>query len=962
VIQSMSETKYRKKLIEVALPLEAINNAAAAEKSVPRRGHPQTIHLWWARRPLAAARSVLFAQLVDDPSSWPEQFPTEAAQEHERKRLFELLSELSMWENSNNFRVIAAAQHEIARSWARATSHPLSIRIENGDATHAEVAAFLQSSVPPIIDPFTGGGSICIEAQRLGLKSYASDLNPVAVTINTALLVLPQRFWHHAPCHPDLLSSTLGNTWTDGSGLAEDILHYSKRVLQRVSSRISRFYGPVPVPAAQGGGTAVPIGWIWARTVASPNPALRGVHVPLVASFWVSRKKGREVWIEPIVDRNNNTVNFRVQYGPPGPTLEETVNRRGAKCILSGDPIPFSYIRTEAKSGRMRAQLMAVVIETRSGRRYLEPDAAQTISIPEPSNAPTTELPERALGFRVQQYGLLRHRDLFSERQLFALCTFSDVISELRVEIYKDALNAGRAAGLSLEKGGDGASAYADAVVLCLALGLGRLSDYNSTICTWNTIGGSIRSTFARQAIPITWDYFETNPLADTSGSWSSCISWVVDAIRNIHANTPAIVEQRDASSDILPQGIVSTDPPYYDNIGYADLSDFFYIWIRRTAREVFPSLFSTLLVPKASELVATPFRFDGNKQLAKQFFEDGLQRAFTRLHDVQAIGAPLTVYYAFKQAEHEAVGDDAVQAVSSTGWESMLSALLRSGFVVTGTWPIRTERGARTVGLGTNALASSVVLVCRRRQSDAGVATRSDFRRELRAELPSALKALQHGNIAPVDVAQASIGPGMAVFSRYVKVLEANGSAMTVRSALQLINEVLDEHLTEQEGELDADSRFAVTWYENRAFDTGPYGEAETLAKARAVAVASLAEAGIIKSGGGKVRLLKRSELFDDWDPTKDARLTTWEATQHLIKRLEDHGEAAAAELLAKLGALAGAARDLAYRLYSTCERKGWADEARAYNGLVVAWPDLERLATQPHEASMPPAQQRLL
>ncbi len=942
-------TTRKKKLIEVALPLEAINTASASEKSVPRRGHPQTIHLWWARRPLAAARAILFAQLVDDPSSCLERFPSESEQHDERARLFRLIERLAAWENVNDEAVLAEARMAIARSWASDIDGPFREKVCAGTATNGEVLAYLASALPPICDPFSGGGSIALEAQRLGLRALASDLNPVAVTINKALLELPLRFRNRPPVSP--AAKQLSQDWTSAQGLAADIRAYADWMLHEARRRLAPFYPEVALPKDAGGGKALPIGWIWARTVASPNPALKGTHVPLVASFCLSNKRGREVWIVPEVTADRRQYSFRIQRGGEAPALTETVNRTGARCLLSGEPIPFPYIRGEAQAHRLGARLLAVVVEGARGREYLNPQSPELPDIPEPEDVPATELPAQALGFRVQAYGMTRHRDLFSPRQLLAMCTFAELVHDARERVMADALAAGMEPGACFEDGGASAAAYADAVALCLALGVGRLSDYNSTICTWNTIGGSIRSTFSRQAIPITWDYYETNPLADTTGSWSSCISWVADAVDNLHPQASATAYACDAKDAPFPHGaIISTDPPYYDNIGYSDLSDYFYVWLRKALLPFFGRLYATVLVPKVAELVANPFRFKDGRREARAFFETGLAEVFKRLYDLQAPSVPLTVYYAFKQAESTAEGDSSDDsATSSTGWETFLHAVVSAGFSVDGTWPIRTERAARTVGLGTNALASSVVLVCHRRPETAPSTTRGEFRRTLRRELPEALKKLQQGNIAPVDVAQAAIGPGMAVFSRHREVLEANGKPMTIRGALQLINEVLDEYLASGEGDFDADTRFAITWYEQHGWEPGAFGDAETLAKARNVSVAGVVEAGICHSAAGRVRILKRAEMRPlDYDPQADKTPTVWEFAQHMIRYLEEDGEEAAARLLKRLGSGADATRELAYRLFNTCERKKWAEDARSYNALILAWPELEKLAAK--------------
>lgn len=916
----------KKKLIEVALPLEAINKESAREKSI-RHGHPSTLHLWWARRPLAACRAVLFAQLVDDPSSHPDRFPTEEAQEKERKRLFKIIEKLVKWENVNKEEVLEQAREEIRKSTG--------------------------GNPPPVLDPFAGGGSIPLEAQRLGLEAHASDLNPVAVLINKALIEIPPKFAGRPPVNPEHRGKITNGGWTGARGLAEDVRYYGKWMRDEAEKRIGHLYPKVKLPKEYGGGEATVIAWIWARTVPSPNPACGGAHVPLVRSFWLSKKKRKEAWVEPVVDRENNTYRFEIRTGKGKPP-EGTVNRRGGTCLLSGAPMPFDYIRSEGKAGRMGARLMAIVAEGPNGRVYLPPSEEHEAVAGQaaPVSVPDTDLPEQALGFRVQLYGMTKHRDLFTKRQLTALTTFSNLISEVRERIRQDAVAAGMADdGVPLREGGTGATAYADAVATYLGFAIDRLADRSSTICSWDTGYVKIRNTFARQAIPMTWDFAEANPMSEYTGNFYSAVHWVSEVIEGVSCNTIGMAKQMDATTAVngVEHPVISTDPPYYDNIGYADLSDFFYVWLRRSLQCIYPDLFSTMLVPKAAELVATPYRFGGNKEKAKQFFEEGLKAAFSHMRKASHPDYPMTVYYAFKQTEASvAVGPGDGEAVASTGWETMLEGLIRSGFAITGTWPMRTELANRTVASGTNALASSIVLVCRPRPEDAPRITRRDFLRALKRELPDALRKLQQGNIAPVDLAQAAIGPGMAVFSRYGKVIESDGTPMRVRTALALINQTLDEFLAEQEGEFDLDTRWAVSWFEQYGMEQGPYGEAETLSVARNTSVTGLVEAGFLEAKAGKVRLLKREELKEDWDPETDKRSSVWEITQYLIRALETQGERGAALLLRKLGAQGDAARDLAYRLYTICERKGWAQEALSYNSLVVAWPEIIRLARE--------------
>jgi len=954
----------KKKLIEVALPLEAINMESAREKSI-RHGHPSTLHLWWARRPLAACRAVLWASLVDDPSSWPDKFPTEEDQKRERQRLFDILGRIVVetdkkgnqkqvvrglvsWNDVNDpkSKVLENAQREIARclAWDRNEEPPT-----KPDAVRNYIAKY----APPAYDPFAGGGSIPLEAQRLGLEAHASDLNPVAVLINKALIEIPPKFKGQPPVNPEDRQKKGMSSWKNAQGLAADVRYYGKWMRDEAFKQIGHLYPKVELPKEQGGGEATVIAWLWARTVKCPNPVC-GCQMPLVRSFQLSTKKGKVSWVEPLINRLSNpaSIQFQVKTGK-GKTPDGTVERKGGQCLACEQPVPFDHIRSEAKAGRMNQKLMAIVAEGPTGRIYVSPSEIQEqiATTASPEWKPETDLPEQALGFRVQLYGMTKHADLFTPRQLVALTTYSNLVQKARDKAIADAL----AAGLfnedgPLNEGGTGAKAYGEAISTYLGLGASKISDYNSSLVIWSQSRDQAKATFARQALPMVWDFTEVNIFAQAAGDFSTTLKGITETLEKLApAKISGESEQVDAtqlstnSSNIL----VSTDPPYYDNIGYADLSDFFYVWLRRSLYTIYPNLFSTLLVPKVQELVATPFRFEGNKQKAQTFFEQGLGNAFSRMHDVSHKSYPFTVYYAFKQAESESdtKGDD---STASTGWETMLEGLIKADFSIGGTWPMRTERSVRSVGIGTNALASSIVLVCRPRPTDAPKITRRQFLTELKRELPRALKTLQQGNVAPVDLAQASIGPGMAVFSKYAAVLENDGSPMRVRTALQLINQVLDEFLTEQEGEFDGDTRWALTWFEQYQFQPGQYGDAETLSKAKNTSVQGMVDAGILEAKGGKVRLLKRDELKSDWNPNSDSRMPDWEVTQYLIHELDQQGEMGAAKLLAKLGSRGEAARDLAYRLYSLCDRKGWAQEGIAYNSLVISWPEITRLASE--------------
>ncbi len=941
----------RKKLIEVALPLEAVNAASAREKSI-RHGHPSTLHLWWARRPLAAARAVIFAQMVDDPSSWPELFPTEAKQQKERQRLFDIIEDLVQWENTTNEVVLEKARAEIRASWRRACA-------ENADHPRAN-ELFDRSRLPAFHDPFAGGGALPLEAQRLGLEAYASDLNPVAVLINKAMIEIPPKFAGRPPANPDSRRQTslVAGGWKGAKCLAADVRYYGKWMRDEAERRIGRLYPGFEVTAAMAterpdlrpyvGQRLTVIAWLWARTVKSPNPAFASVDVPLASTFMLSTKAGKEAYVEPVIEGGG--YRFTVKVGKP---MNPEVAKRGTsagkwsgfRCLMSGAPITYDYVRGEGVAGRMGSRLMAVVAEGARARVYLAPgvESESIAAEAQPTWWPDLEINHHPRDIKTQIYGLKEYGDLFTPRQLVALSTFSDLVGEARDQVHRDAVAAGFADdGRSLAVGGSGATAYADAVSVYLACGVDRLADRCSTICGWDSGYTKIRNTFGRQALPMSWDYAEGNPFSDSTGNFSSLLAWVEKFLAEVATTVPGFATQADAQvQSVSTDRVVSTDPPYYDNIGYADLSDYFYVWLRRTLMNVLPSLFTTLAVPKAEELVATPYRH-GTREAAEAFFLKGMRRAIHRLAAHAHPAFPVSIYYAFKQSESE---DDA--GVASTGWETFLEAVIGAGFGISGTWPMRTELGNRMIG-SANALASSIVLVCRKRGTEAPTATRREFVSTLKAQLPAALRRLQEGNIAPVDLAQSAIGPGMAMFTEYAQVLDAAGRPLSVRDALALINQTLDETLAAQEGDFDADTRWALAWFEQQGFSEGEYGVAETLSKAKNTSVAGLAEAGVLESKRGKVRLLKPKDLPADWDPTTDGRLTAWEVVHHLVRALDEGGDLAAASIVARLGSKAESARELAYRLYALCERKKRAAEALTYNGLVQSWPEIVRLARE--------------
>ena len=955
----MEHVVTQKKLIEVALPLEAINAASAREKSI-RHGHPSTLHLWWARRPLATARAVLFSQLVDDPSSRLELFPTEEDQSQERQRLFRIIEDLVKWENTTNETVLEQAREEIRRSWRRTCE-------DNRDHPRA-AELFDPDRLPAFHDPFAGGGSIPLEAQRLGLEAHASDLNPVAVLINKAMIEIPPRFAGRPPVNPEARRGR-GSTeaqWKGAAGLAEDVRHYGKWMRDEAEKRIGHLYPKIEVTAEMAqerpdlkpyvGRKLTVIAWLWARTVKSPNPAFADVDVPLASSFMLSTKSGKEAYVEPVIE--NDGYRFAVKVGtPPDEAKNGTKLARGAnfKCVMSGSPMGGNYIKAEGKAGRMGARMMAIVAEGDRERVYISPiDNHEAIpKLAEPSWKPELMVPTHCHDVdRLPMYGMPTWGDAFTPRQLVALTTFSDLVGEARERVRQDATDAGIGDDSTpLRDGGDGAMGYADALGVYLSLAISKSSNIGSSIATWMSDRGAFRETFARQAIPMVWDYAEANPFADTGGSIDTILSKNTMVIGRFPLGMLGTASQADASTQALTlTKVVSTDPPYYDNIGYADLSDYFYVWLRRSLRTVFPDIFATLSVPKTEEIVATPFRH-GSRRQAEEFFLNGMTSAMQRISHQSHPAFPVTVYYAFKQSESRSdVG------TVSTGWETFLDALSRVGFALSGTWPMRTEGSGRILSQGTNALASSIILVCRPRSGDAPTATRREFLDALRSELPEALRKMQQGNIAPVDLAQAAIGPGMAIFTRYARVLDAGGKAVSVREALALINETLDEVLAEQEGNFDTDTRWALAWFDQSGFNEGEYGVAETLSTAKNTSVAGMVEAGILTSGGGKVRLLAPTELPQDWNPKADSRRTVWETTHHLVRVHSQGGDAAAADIMANIGADAETARDLAYLLYRICDLRNRPQEALGYNALVRSWGEISGLATQARQAPTEP------
>ena len=906
-------TTVKKKLIETSLPLEAINAASAREKSI-RHGHPSTLHLYWARRPLATVRAVLFAQLVDDPASRPEEFPTVESQDKERARLHALMEKLIIWENSNDEKLLEQAREEIRKS-------------NNG-------------KLPAVVDPFAGGGSIPLEAQRLGLESHASDLNPLAVLINKALIEIPPKFAGWSPVFPGVAEEQ--SSWLRAEGLAADVQHYGQWLRDEAEKRIGHLYPKVTAP---GGTEHTVIAWIWARTVISPNPA-NPIETPLVRSWWLSKKKGKEAWVKATVV--DGQVQYEVQHNADGPKKDEDGTRvgRGGISLADGTPISADYIKEQGVQRGLGSHLIAIVAEDKKGRLYLSPNAEHMAAslVKAPDDVPRQELPYDPRNIWTPAYGLTNFSDLFTNRQLVALTTLSELVAEARSKICEDALTAGIPAGERLEDGGSGAEAYADAVATYLGLAVSRTTDRSSSLASWDSSNPKVRNTFGRQALPMVWDYAEANILSHSTGGLQSQLQYISRAIAHTPAAAKSEAVQINAMSRDYAGLVVSTDPPYYDNIGYSDLSDYFYVWLRKSLRTIHPSVVGTMLTPKADELVANPYRHDG-KQGAEKFFIEGFNSVFHRIREDDANpDVPMTVYYAYKQQDR---GKD---GTSSTGWHTLLDGLIQSGWEITATWPMRSELKNRMLSHGTNALASSILLACRPRPADARAVARRAFVAALKSELPEALRTLMQGAIAPVDLAQAAIGPGISVFSRYAKVREADGSDMSVRDALQLINATLDEVLGEQESDLDSDTRFAVRWYRQYGWAADNSGIADQLARSSDTSLAELQRGGIFEAKGGKARLLSPTQLNEAWDPAADEHVSVWEATVRLAAVLAKDGVDKVAELLPAVGEKVSldAVKELGFLLFHEAEKNKDTDDAILFNGLVSSWGDLNEQARQ--------------
>lgn len=911
----MTNTARKKKLIETGIPLKTINEVSSREKSL-RHGLPSTLHLYWARRPLATTRSILFAQLVDDPSAHPDRFPTEEAQDLERKRLRCLMKRLACWENIHDKDLYAEAGKAILDS-------------NNG-------------VMPVVLDPFAGGGAIPLEAQRLGAEAHASDLNPLAVIINKALLEFPSRFCNRQAVHPAAVKTS-----DESGGLADDIRYYGRLLRDRTFKKVSRLY---PKVKDEYGEDHTVIAWIWARTVTNPNPA-NPVRVPLVRSWWLSKKKGREAWIKPIV-RKDGSIRYAVQHNGDGPKGDDegTVSRKGAISIVDGTPIDLKYIRQEGKAGHLGVSLIAIVGDSDDGRTYYSPTSSQVeaATVAEPGNKPLELLPEQALGFRVQAYGFKAWSDLFTNRQLTVLTNLADTVSEIRERVLADALAANMPEGEPLDKGGNGATAYADALSVYLSLAVSRQTDHTSSICRWDVTRDTVSNVFARQAISMTWNFAEVNPFSSKSGNFLGQINWVAEAVENVPAKPPCEAHQEDAATRDYSDVVVSTDPPYYDNIGYADLSDYFYVWLRRMLKGILPSVCTTMLTPKPQELVADPHRH-GGKEGAARFFVEGFNHVFEHIRETARTDIPITVYYAYKQKDNK--------TGTSTGWYALLDGLIHGGWEITATLPVRSELSNRMRGNKSNALASSIVLACRPRPEDAPSIPMRVFNSVLRSELTKELKTLMTSGIDPVDLNQAAIGPGISVYSRYSRIREADGTEMPVQKALEIINHVIDEVMGDADSDYDTDTRFAVKWYQSYGWNQESSGMADQLSRSCGTTPGTLVRSGVFKATGGKARLLKPEEMTEEWNPIKEDHISLWEGMIRMTGILDSKGVDTVAPIVAQLGERIPLddVRALGFRMFHEAEKRKDTEGAIKFNNLVSMWDDLsaktKKEATNPQE-----------
>lgn len=898
---------HKRKLIEVALPLEAINVASFAEKN-RKVGKPQNLHQWWSRKPVTAARAMLIAQLVDDPSCHPETFPTEEDVRAERARLHSLIERSVEWE-------------EVVRPTP-------------------QFLADLRAVLPDvtITDPFVGGGSLALAAAQLGVNSASSDLNPVAVALSRALVDVPTRFLNRDPVNPGARDAQFPLR-SGTAGLVADVEAYGQWMLAEARARLGQHYPPIE-------GRTV-LAWVWARQVLCPNPACQ-IQVPLVSKWTLAKKRGKEVVMVPRVvhepaARGGSRFEFTISKDRRDLLTRGTMSgRTGTECLNCGTAISVAHVRSEAMAGRMSLTLTAIAADGGRTREYFAPTAEHKAAaqVERPMDSISGAISTNPRWFSPPLYGLTDFSDLFTDRQLLAVTTFSDLVGEARKNVYADALASGLPEGEPLTQGGDGAVAYSEAIALYLALAVSRLANWSNNQCSWESTGEVSQQMYSGQAMGMAWDVSEANVLGDgNSGSFLACLRNIVSPLKLASLRGQHRVVMADARNAPIAGLVVATDPPYFDNIDYSDLSDFFYVWQRRMLGGVFPELYGTILVPKGEELVANAYRSGGNDAAANDFL-DGFRGVFAHFRESVASEFPVVVYYASKQAESLGQGN--------SRWSTILQAMVDEGWSVVRTWPIRTENVSRRVAIGTNSMSTSSVLVLRPRPAQAPQVSMQTFLADLRVHLAEALTDLEQSGVAPVDMQQAAIGPGIEVFSRFSAVLEADGRPMSVAAALVRINDVLDELLNEQEGDFDAPTRFALQWYRHRGYESGLFGDADDLARGRNTSVDEMEREGILEKRAGHVRLFRAEDLPANYDVAKDSRTSDWEALHHLIRVLERDGIAhAGAFLQVAMGRPDGAidadlVKELAHLLFRIAEGNGWTKDALSFNNLVTSWPEI--------------------
>lgn len=914
-----------KKLIEVALPLQAIN-AAAKKETKTTNGHPSTFHLWWGHRPYSVARALIFSSLVDDPSSRPDLYPTRAEQDNARRTLFSMIEQLVDWRSSADRKTIGAAQSLLRQS--------------------------LGDIFPTIVDPFSGRGTIPLEAQRLGCTTIGADLNPVAVLISKALVEIPARFKSSNPVHPD--HAPLRESMRGPAALAADVEAYARALLAIATNALHGQYQPVRTPQ----GEELPVlAWLWARTVRCPNPVCNGV-TPLIKSNVLSAKAGQSRYLKPTINQELKRVTFSVSTAKSD-TFSNVIPKRGATCIFCEQPISLQQLRAEGIKTKLEPHMLLGAVLNANGKKKFVGSQEVSVSAIDPLPPDRNldhDLTRNSRHMGPTVYGLYRHRDLYTNRQLKALTTFATSVLGLRDQIETDASRSGmNTDARSLEDGGTGAAAYADAIITYLAIAISRLADRCSTLVFWQA-DETVGHVFVRSALSMTWDFVEPNPLGDSTGSFHSSVKSVVATLAKLPTDGSSTIVQEDCRELAYPdQCVIITDPPYYDNIPYSDISEYFYVWLREALEPLWPNLFATLGTPKSNELTFDKSRFHGDAEAARAYVTAGFAETFGKWRERANPAFPLVVLYAFRATE---AADDSMSSddqVVSYGWESILASLIGSGFEITGTWPIGTERDNRFRSQGSNALGSSIALICRPRSDGATRCSRVDFLHALRSDLPFAVQRLREASLAATDLQQAALGPGISVFSRYSEVLEADDSVMTVRSALAAINDELAHILLGEIADVDADTHFALSWFDRYGYDNGKYGDADILLKAKNASLRHLEDAGVVVSERGLVRLLSPTELSGDHTRISDR--PTWAQCMFAISALisEDGGEARAAEVIRAIGAAeATRLKDIAYHCYLICDRQKRASDARDFNALVSSWPEIERRASEVPEGRL--------